>query len=144
MGENRHFGEQCSTWTPSIAMFPPEHGVLQGTSYRNKPTLEVTEAEYDRVFNVNVKSIFHSVLAVVPQMIMQNHTASIINVASIGAFRPRPGLVWYNSSKGAVANVSPIQVSAARWQKCHPPPFAHDSVRQRKASRRSTVPIKLE
>jgi len=77
-----------------------------GTSYRNKPTLEVTEAEFDRVFNVNVKSIYHSVNAVVPQMIKQGHTASIVNIASIGAYRPRPGLVWYNASKGAVANAT--------------------------------------
>lgn len=58
------------------------------------------------MFNVNVKSIYHSVNACVPQFIKQEHTASIVNIASIGSFRPRPGLVWYNSSKGAVSNVS--------------------------------------
>ena len=68
--------------------------------------MDVTEAEFDRVFNVNVKSIYHAVNACVPQMIKQGHTSSIVNIASIGSFRPRPGLVWYNASKGAVANVS--------------------------------------
>lgn len=76
-----------------------------GTSYKNKPTLEVTEAEFDRVFAVNVKSIYLSVAAVVPAL-QKRGGGSIINIASIGAMRPRPGLVWYNASKGAVANVS--------------------------------------
>lgn len=76
-----------------------------GTSYKNKPTLEVTEAEFDRVMAVNVKSIFLSIPAVVPAL-KKRGGGSIINIASIGAMRPRPGLVWYNASKGAVANAS--------------------------------------
>ena len=77
-----------------------------GTTYRNKPTLEVTSDEFDKVFNVNVKSIYLSVQAVIPIMKKQGHGGSIINISSIGSMRPRPGLVWYNSSKGAVTNVS--------------------------------------
>ena len=76
-----------------------------GTSYRNKPTLEVTEEEFDRVFAVNVKSLYHSVNACVPKM-AETGGGAFVNIASIGAMRPRPGLVWYNASKGAVANVS--------------------------------------
>jgi 3-oxoacyl-[acyl-carrier protein] reductase len=75
-----------------------------GTSYKNKPTLDVTEDEFDKVFAVNVKSIYLSVPAVVPAL-KKRGGGSIINIASIGAMRPRPGLVWYNASKGAVANV---------------------------------------
>lgn len=71
-----------------------------------QPTLEVTEDEFDRCFRVNVKSIYHSVAVVVPRLIEQKSGGAIINVASIGAMRPRPGLVWYNSSKGAVANAT--------------------------------------
>jgi len=76
-----------------------------GTTYRNKDTLSVTEEEFGRVFDVNVKSIFHSVRAVVPVMKAQGG-GSIINISSIGSVRPRPGLVWYNSSKGAVTNAT--------------------------------------
>lgn len=76
-----------------------------GTSYKNKPTLEVTEAEFDKVMNVNVKGIFFSIPAIVPAM-RERGGGSIINIASIGAMRPRPGLVWYNASKGAVANAT--------------------------------------
>lgn len=81
-----------------------------GTSYRNKPTVEVTEAEYDRVMAVNVKSIFLSIGAVVPEL-QSRGGGSIINIASIGAMRPRPGLVWYNASKAAVANVCCLYIS---------------------------------
>jgi len=76
-----------------------------GTSYKNKPTADVTEAEFDRVMAVNVKSIFLSIGAVVPEL-QKRGGGSIVNVASIGAMRPRPGLVWYNASKAAVANAS--------------------------------------
>ena len=81
-----------------------------GTSYKNKSTLEVTEDEFDKVMAVNVKSIYHSVPATVPSF-RKRGGGSIINIASIGAMRPRPGLVWYNASKGAVANVSLPQAS---------------------------------
>ncbi|KAI9810128.1 MAG: hypothetical protein M1827_006654 [Pycnora praestabilis] len=77
-----------------------------GTSHPNKPTLEVTEDEFDMVFNVNVKSVFLGTSAIVPKLIEQRHGGSIINVASIGVYRPRPGLVWYNASKGAVGNAT--------------------------------------
>jgi len=76
-----------------------------GTTYRNKPTLEVTSDEFDLVFNVNVKSIYLSILATVPQMKKQGG-GSIINISSTGSTRPRPGLVWYNASKGAVTNAT--------------------------------------
>jgi len=76
-----------------------------GTSYKNKPTMDVTEAEFDKVFAVNVKSIYLSVPAIIPAM-QERGGGSIINIASIGAMRPRPGLVWYNASKAAVANAT--------------------------------------
>jgi NAD(P)-dependent dehydrogenase (short-subunit alcohol dehydrogenase family) len=67
--------------------------------------VQVTEDEFDKVFAVNVKSIFHSTRHFIPNLINQGEGGSIINIASIGATRPRPGLVWYNASKAAVANV---------------------------------------
>ncbi|KKK12228.1 hypothetical protein P175DRAFT_0501752 [Aspergillus ochraceoroseus IBT 24754] len=77
-----------------------------GTTYKNKPTLEVTEEEWERVFNVNVKGIFYGSQAVVGRWIEQGHGGSMINISSTGASRPRPGLVWYNASKGAVSNAT--------------------------------------
>lgn len=72
-----------------------------GTTHRNQPLLDVTEAEFDRVFAVNVKSIFHYVRAVVPPMRAAGGGV-IINIGSTAGIRPRPGLTWYNASKGAV------------------------------------------
>jgi len=72
-----------------------------GISHRNRPMLEVDEAEFDRVFAVNVKSIYHMAQAAVPLMRGQGGGA-IINVGSTAGVRPRPGLTWYNGSKGAV------------------------------------------
>ncbi|MEX3858781.1 SDR family oxidoreductase [Paraburkholderia sp. BR10923] len=72
-----------------------------GTTHRNKPVLEVTEAEFDRVYAVNVKSIYWSVQEFVPYFRGQGG-GSFINIASTAGVRPRPGLVWYNGSKGAV------------------------------------------
>lgn len=72
-----------------------------GTTHRNQPLMNVDEATFDRVYAVNVKSIFHMVKAVVPLM-RERGTGSIINVGSVAGIRPRPGLTWYNGSKGAV------------------------------------------
>lgn len=73
-----------------------------GTTHRNQSMLEVDEDTFDRVFAVNVKSIYHMTRAVVPLMKETKKGGVIINVGSVGGIRPRPGLTWYNSSKGAV------------------------------------------
>ncbi|TBN39024.1 glucose 1-dehydrogenase [Paracoccus subflavus] len=72
-----------------------------GWTHRNKPMLEVTEEEFDRVYAINVKSIFHISNIIVPLM-RGNGGGSIINIGSVAGIRPRPGLTWYNSTKGAV------------------------------------------
>lgn len=72
-----------------------------GWTHRNQPLLDVDEATFDKVYAINVKSIFHIVHAVVPLM-RQQHAGVILNVGSTAGIRPRPGLTWYNSSKGAV------------------------------------------
>lgn len=72
-----------------------------GTTHRNQSMLEVDEATFDRVFAVNVKSIFHMTQAVVPLM-RERKRGAIVNIGSTAGIRPRPGLAWYNASKGAV------------------------------------------
>lgn len=76
-----------------------------GIAHRNRPMLEVDEAEFDRLFNVNVKSIFLTTRQVVPLMRQQGQGV-ILNVGSTAGIRPRPGLTWYNATKGAVNLVS--------------------------------------
>ena len=72
-----------------------------GTTHKNRPMLEVDEATFDRVFAVNVKSIYHMTQAVLP-LLRQRGGGVILNVGSTAGIRPRPGLTWYNASKGAV------------------------------------------
>ena len=72
-----------------------------GTTHRNQPMTEVTEEEYEKIFAVNVKSVYLSARHVVPVMKKQGFGV-ILNVASTAGVRPRPGLVWYNTSKGAM------------------------------------------
>lgn len=76
-----------------------------GTSHRNQSLLTVSEAEFDRVFAVNVKSIYWSAQAFVEPFRTQGGGV-FINIASTAGVRPRPGLVWYNSTKGAVITAS--------------------------------------
>jgi 3-oxoacyl-[acyl-carrier protein] reductase len=73
-----------------------------GTTHRNQPMLDVDETTFDRVYAVNVKSIYWMAQAAVPQFRSQGRGGSIINISSTAGIRPRPGLVWYNGTKGAV------------------------------------------
>ncbi|KAF2087343.1 NAD(P)-binding protein [Saccharata proteae CBS 121410] len=77
-----------------------------GTSYKNKSTNEVTEEEFDKVFAVNVKSVYLGSNAFTSRAKKQGSGGAMVNIASVGAHRPRPGLVWYNASKGAITNAT--------------------------------------
>ena len=76
-----------------------------GVSHRNQPVLDVSEAEFDRVFNINVKAMYWSTQHFVPQFRKQGG-GTFVNIASTAGVRPRPGLVWYNGSKGALIVIS--------------------------------------
>ena len=72
-----------------------------GWSHRNQPLLDVDEATLRKIYEINVFSIYHMVQAVVPHW-RQAGGGVMLNVSSTAGARPRPGLTWYNSSKGAV------------------------------------------
>ncbi|MEM6462646.1 MAG: SDR family oxidoreductase [Pseudomonadota bacterium] len=72
-----------------------------GWSHRNQPLMDVDYDTFRRVFAVNVDSVFHMTKAVVPHW-RTSGGGVMINVGSTAGIRPRPGLSWYNSSKGAV------------------------------------------
>lgn len=76
-----------------------------GTTHKNRPMLEVDEEAYDRVFAVNVKSVYHSAIHALPVFRRQGH-GNFINIASTAGLRPRPGLTWYAASKGAVITMT--------------------------------------
>jgi 3-oxoacyl-[acyl-carrier protein] reductase len=71
-----------------------------GTTHRNQPMLDVAEADFDRIYAVNVKSLFLTAKHAVPHFRRQ-HNGVFITIASTAGVRPRPGLTWYNGSKGA-------------------------------------------
>ena len=75
-----------------------------GYSHYKKPMLEVTEEEFDRIYDVNVKAIYLAALESLPIFQAQGDGGCIINTTSTAGLRPRPGLTVYNGSKGA-ANV---------------------------------------
>jgi 3-oxoacyl-[acyl-carrier protein] reductase len=76
-----------------------------GWTHRNRPALEVSEDEFDKVYAVNVKSVYLATVHAVPVFRAQGGGV-FINIASTAGVRPRPGLTWYNGSKGAVITTS--------------------------------------
>ena len=76
-----------------------------GYSHVNQPMTEVAEADFDRTFAVNVKAIYLAARAALPLFRGQGG-GCIINTSSTAGLRPRPGLTWYNGSKGAVNTIT--------------------------------------
>jgi len=72
-----------------------------GYSHVNQPLTEVSEEDFDRTYAVNVKAIYLATLEAVP-LFRKQGSGCIINTSSTAGLRPRPGLTWYNGSKGAV------------------------------------------
>jgi 3-oxoacyl-[acyl-carrier protein] reductase len=71
-----------------------------GTTHKNQPMLDVSEEQFDRIYQVNVKSLFLTARHAVPHFRAQK-SGVFITIASTAGVRPRPGLTWYNGSKGA-------------------------------------------
>lgn len=76
-----------------------------GTTHANKPLMDVSEEEFDRIYAVNVKALYLTTLAAVP-VLEKRGGGVIINTASTAGLRPRPGLTWYNGSKGAALTLT--------------------------------------
>ncbi len=76
-----------------------------GYSHVNQPMVEVTEEDFDRTYAVNVKAIYLAAREAVP-LFRKQGGGCIVNTSSTAALRPRPGLVWYNGSKGAVNTIT--------------------------------------
>ncbi|MBR9863340.1 MAG: SDR family oxidoreductase [Rhodobacteraceae bacterium] len=70
-----------------------------GVTHLPAPMEEVSEEDFNRVFNVNMKSIYLSGRIIVPHM-KANKSGAILNIASTAGVSPRPNLNWYNASKG--------------------------------------------
>ena len=124
-----------------------------GTSHRNKPMLDVAEDEFDRVFAVNVKSLYLFARAAVPAMRRQGK-GMILNIGSTAGLRPRPGLVWYNGTKGAVHAITKsmaVELAPERIRVCALAPvagetpllatFMGEDTPEKRAAFRATIPL---
>lgn len=72
-----------------------------GIGHTPEPMETLAEETFDRIIDVNVKSIYRTARQVVPEM-KANGSGAILNIASTGGVSPRPNLTWYNASKGWV------------------------------------------
>ena len=72
-----------------------------GWTNPNRPLMETDEATFRKIYDINVGSIFHMTKTCVP-LWREQGGGVMLNVGSTAGIRPRPGLTWYNSSKGAV------------------------------------------
>lgn len=70
-----------------------------GIGHSPQPLEGVSEEQFDRILSVNAKSVYLTSRHFIPAM-KSSGGGAILNVASTGAVRPRPGLTWYNASKG--------------------------------------------
>lgn len=75
-----------------------------GITHRNQSMLEVDEETFDRIYAVNVKSVYLTAIHTVP--ILRQRKGAIVNIASAAGVSPRPGLTWYNSTKGAMITMT--------------------------------------
>lgn len=72
-----------------------------GWTNPNRPLMETDEETFRKIYDINVLSIFHMTKTCVP-LWRKAGGGVMLNIGSTAGIRPRPGLTWYNSSKGAV------------------------------------------
>ncbi len=88
-----------------------------GWSYSNKPSVEVTETEVDKLLNINIKSIYFGTVYAVELMKKNEEGGVILNIASTAAVRPRPNLTWYNATKGAAVTITKsLSIELAKYK----------------------------
>ncbi|KAF2249245.1 NAD(P)-binding protein [Trematosphaeria pertusa] len=99
---------KAADWDAALAQCLHAFGTLDivvnnaGVVHVARPSEEVPEDEVDRMWRVNVKPLYHSARAVVPYFRREGRGGVVVNLSSVSAPRPRPRLVWYAASKGAV------------------------------------------
>jgi len=124
-----------------------------GYTHLNKSLLEVSEQEFDMVYAVNAKALYWAAIHGVP-MLRDGGGGVILNVASTAGVRPRPGLTWYNSSKGAVITMTKsmaVELAPDNIRVCALNPvagetgmlgrFMGEDTEEKRALFRSTIPL---
>jgi len=70
--------------------------------YPLSPMMDMTEEDWDRVLNSNLRSTFLCTQAVTRFMIEEKIEGAVVNIASIEAVNPAPMHSHYNAAKGGV------------------------------------------
>jgi 3-oxoacyl-[acyl-carrier protein] reductase len=102
---------QRSAWESGLALAKEKFSKLDivvnnaGTTYKKQPSLEVSEADFDRMVAVNIKSIYMSVSVIMPYFVEQK-SGVFLNTSSVAGTRVRPGQVFYGGTKGFVNTVN--------------------------------------
>lgn len=123
-------------WEKGLALAQSTFGQLDivvnnaGTTYKKKPSVEVSDADFDQLIAVNVKSIYLSVSVVMPYFVKRK-AGVFLNTSSVAGERVRPGQVFYGGSKGFLNTVSKhslllpwSRLTPSRSQKALPPSTA--------------------
>ncbi len=101
---------KSQAWKDGLKLAQDRFGTLNivvnnaGTTYTKKPSTEVTEEEFDKIIAVNTKSIYHSVVEVMPYFASQKHGV-FLNTSSVAGYKTRPGQVFYGGTKGFLNTV---------------------------------------
>lgn len=111
LGENSVFFPlqydlECITndFSESILKLIPDVDILINNAgfLVNKPIEQLSEADFDRMFNINVKAVFKTIQTLLLYFSKPSH---IVNISSMGGFQGSAkftGLSLYSSSKGAL------------------------------------------
>src|SRR5512134_1372741 len=81
--------------------------IVNNAALTQKPArvARIAEQDLDRLLAVNVKSFYHMAVHALP-VLRQRGGGVVINIASVTAMRPRPGMAWYQATKAAVVSLT--------------------------------------
>jgi len=98
----------------------------------DKPVLKTTPEDFDRAFATNVRGMFFASQAFAERAVAAKRGGSIVNVGSVGAWRPTRGLSVYGASKAAVHQLT--KAFAQEWGRkgirvnCIHPGYIHTEI----------------
>jgi 3-oxoacyl-[acyl-carrier protein] reductase len=100
-----------ASWKEMLQLAKSKYGKLDivvnnaGTTYKKQPSMDVSEADFDKILAVNVKSIYLSVSVIMPYFV-ERRSGVYLNMSSVAGTRVRPGQVFYRGTKGFLNTVS--------------------------------------
>jgi NAD(P)-dependent dehydrogenase (short-subunit alcohol dehydrogenase family) len=74
----------------------------------NKPFAQITQADFERVYRINVFGVANLTRVCLPYLQKGSHVVSISSMGGIQGSMKFPGLAAYSSSKGAVITLSEL------------------------------------